>query len=66
MFDFRLEWEWERTPPDQLSPDGGAAGDAADRSIISSIHKQLGLQLNAGKGPREFFIIDHVERPSGN
>src|ERR1051326_4207040 len=38
-FDFRLEWEWERTPLDQLSPEGGAGSDAADRSIISRDRK---------------------------
>ena len=30
-----------------------------------SIRKQLGLELKSGKGPREFLIIDHLERPSG-
>jgi uncharacterized protein (TIGR03435 family) len=28
--------------------------------------KKLGLKLAPAKGPGEFLVIDHVERPSGN
>jgi len=28
--------------------------------------KNLGLKLEAVKGPVDFFVIDRIERPSGN
>lgn len=61
-FDIRLEWEF--TPPDTASPDSGAASEPPDTSIISNMRKQLGLQVNLGKGPREILVIDRLERPS--
>jgi uncharacterized protein (TIGR03435 family) len=63
---FDVHLEWEPAPPDPVSPDGGAASDPPDTSIISNIRKQLGLQLSRGKGPREFLVIDHLGRPSAN
>ncbi|SPF51300.1 exported hypothetical protein [Candidatus Sulfopaludibacter sp. SbA4] len=63
-FDIHLEWDF--TPPDPVSPESGAASEPHDTSIISNIRKQLGLQLSPGKGPREFLVIDHLERPSEN
>lgn len=35
-------------------------------SIFAVLEKQLGLKLEPAKGPREFVVIDHVERPSAN
>ena len=35
-------------------------------SLFTVIQEQLGLKLEAGKGPVEIIVIDHVERPSGN
>jgi bla regulator protein BlaR1 len=35
-------------------------------SIFSVMEKQLGLKLEPARGPRDFYVIDHVERPSGN
>jgi uncharacterized protein (TIGR03435 family) len=63
-FDIHLEWDF--THPDPVSPESGAPSEPPDTSIVSSIRKQLGLQLKAGKGPREFLVIDHLERPSEN
>ena len=60
-FDIHLEWEFET-----VSPDSGVASEPPDTSIISSIRKQLGLQLSLGKGPREVIVIDHLEKPSEN
>jgi uncharacterized protein (TIGR03435 family) len=62
-FDIRLEWE--TSPPNTDQPEG-AVGGSPDTSIIGSFRKQLGLNLKPGKGPREFLIIDHVERPTDN
>ena len=64
LFDFHLEWDY--TPPDPPSPDGGTPSESPDTSIVSNIRKQLGLQLTPGKGPREFLVIDHLEPPTEN
>jgi uncharacterized protein (TIGR03435 family) len=60
VFDFHLEWETDS--------DGGATNDdpSPHMSVIVAIREQLGLRLDPGKGPREFLIIDHVEKASQN
>jgi uncharacterized protein (TIGR03435 family) len=53
-------------------PDGGpvvingqpVAIDGPD--IFTALHNQLGLQLEKGKGPVDFIVIEHVEKPSPN
>jgi uncharacterized protein (TIGR03435 family) len=54
IFDFHLEF----------APDGAAPDDTGP-SIFTAI-QELGLKLESAKGPVEFLVIDHVERPSGN
>jgi uncharacterized protein (TIGR03435 family) len=60
-FDFQLDW----------TPDAGpcpASAEAPDRpSFAAALQEQLGLKLEATKGPAEILIIDHLERrPSEN
>jgi uncharacterized protein (TIGR03435 family) len=50
-FDFKFDW----SPTDPNSP-----------SIFTALQEQLGLKLEAKKGPVEFLIIDHAEKPSEN
>jgi uncharacterized protein (TIGR03435 family) len=35
-------------------------------SLFAAIQEQLGLKLEAQKGPVEVLLIDHVERPTAN
>jgi uncharacterized protein (TIGR03435 family) len=35
-------------------------------SVFTALQEQLGLKLEATKAPVEMFVIDHVEKPSGN
>jgi uncharacterized protein (TIGR03435 family) len=64
MFDFHLEFT-----PDGLTPGIMNSSDASDSlgpSIFAAMQDQLGLKLEAGKGPVELLVIDHVEKPSEN
>ena len=53
-FDVKLNW------------DPGQTANMDGPSIFTALQEQLGLKLNAQKGPVEILIIDHAERPSGN
>lgn len=72
MFDVRLEFTPDNSLPG-LAGRGGTeepgtpppSGDGSGVSIFNAL-QQLGLKLEAGKGPVEILVIDHVERPSEN
>ena len=74
-FDFSMEFA-----PDESTPflSGRGGGDpsfvstapspdpSGGLSIFTAIQQQLGLKLESAKGPREFLVIDRVEKPSEN
>ena len=62
-YDVHLEWWLDEN---LSSPDSGGATDTNRSSFIQAIRKQLELQLEPGKGPREFLVIDRLERPTAN
>jgi uncharacterized protein (TIGR03435 family) len=35
-------------------------------SLFDALKEQLGLKLQAEKGPVEYYVIDHVDKPSEN
>jgi uncharacterized protein (TIGR03435 family) len=71
-YDFMLNWIYDDAQPQ--APAGGATSgqppsapsDSDIPTLVVAVEEQLGLKLAAGKGPVEVFMIDHVERPSGN
>jgi bla regulator protein blaR1 len=69
-FDIRVEFAPDTATP-RFLPGGDLAlparapADSAGASIFTAI-QQLGLKLEPTKGPREFLVIDHVERPAEN
>ena len=40
--------------------------DAAGPSFTDALHNQLGIKLVAEKGPYDYLIVDHIERPTEN
>jgi uncharacterized protein (TIGR03435 family) len=62
-FDLRLSF----TPdsPNVPSPLAPAAADPGP-DIFIAMQEQLGLKLESAKGPVEFLVIDHVEKPDAN
>jgi uncharacterized protein (TIGR03435 family) len=67
LFDFHLEFVLDGATPGNPfgSHDPAPSGDSAGPSIFTAIQK-LGLRLESTRGPVEFLVIDHVERPSAN
>jgi uncharacterized protein (TIGR03435 family) len=64
----RYDFDLEFTPDETVF--GGTLGTGADDSakpgLFAAISQQLGLKLEATRGPVEALFIDHVERPSEN
>jgi uncharacterized protein (TIGR03435 family) len=47
-----------RKAPHSLQTDGP--------DIFTALREQLGLRLEKGKGPVDYLVIEHVEKPSAN
>jgi uncharacterized protein (TIGR03435 family) len=64
QYDLKLEWV-----PDERQPNGGGeapSADAAGPSIFAAIQEQLGLKLEAIRGPVKVLAVDSAAKPSGN
>jgi uncharacterized protein (TIGR03435 family) len=53
-YDFRVEWATDE------------ARDALGPSIFTALQEQLGLKLDATKGPIDFIVVDRAEKASAN
>jgi uncharacterized protein (TIGR03435 family) len=62
-YDFDLQWVPDLGPAAQGAQ---TAADSAGPSIFTALQEQLGLRLEAIKGPVEVIVIDQVEKPSEN
>jgi uncharacterized protein (TIGR03435 family) len=63
-YDFKLQWT-----PDTAQPMRGPdepVDSSLGSSILAAVQEQLGLKLEAQKGPVDMIVIDAVERPSAN
>ena len=71
-YDYKLDW----TPDDGMpamtkggSPDASGAAatpDASGPSLFTAIQEQLGLKLEATKGPADVVVVDQLEQPTAN
>ena len=62
-YDFKLEWTPDLSPS---APDGQPVQTPGGPSLFSALQQQLGLRLEATKGPVDVLIIDLVNKPSEN
>ncbi len=68
-FDIRVSFSPNESTPGLRGPEPdtpGATSDPTGPTIFTAMQEQLGLKLTPAKGPIEFLVIDHVERPSEN
>ncbi len=66
-YDFVLTYTME--PPPNLPPGAKINGEPIDLSgptIFQAVRQQLGLRLDARKGPAPVMIIDHIDKPTAN
>jgi len=63
-YDFDLEWTPDETQFGGNVPTGNQ--EHPKRDLFAAVQRQLGLRLEATKGPIEALVIDRVERPSDN
>ena len=64
LFDVQLDFVPDETTPAMPPPppDSGISG----ASLAEALQEQLGLRLQATKGPVEVIVVDRAERPSAN
>jgi uncharacterized protein (TIGR03435 family) len=65
-YDFDLEWTPDETQFDGAFGRSANTEDSAKPGLFAAIQEQLGLRLEATKGPVEALVIDRAERPSEN
>ena len=60
-YDLELKWSPEGAQMDGADPQAGAGP-----SLFTALEEQLGLRLEAIKGPVDVVVVDHVQMPSQN
>jgi uncharacterized protein (TIGR03435 family) len=68
-FDFALTWTpdaGQSMGPKEGTVDSPPPADASGPTIFTALREQLGLKLEAQKGPVEILVIDRAEKASEN
>jgi uncharacterized protein (TIGR03435 family) len=67
LFTIHLEFSPDEfTSPRSAAVAPAAVGGPEAPGIFQAVQEQLGLKLVPAKGPVDFLVIDHIERPSEN
>ena len=64
-YDFELRWTAQNLQIAQPNPGDGARSQDSP-PIFVALPEQLGLKLEAQRGPVEFLVIDSVQHPEPN
>ena len=66
-FDGTLSWTPSAVEHDPFAGPGGAApAPAFGPSVFTALEEQFGLKLVSARGPVEYFIVEHADRPIPN
>jgi uncharacterized protein (TIGR03435 family) len=69
-FDFAMDWTPDEAPPARAAADGNderaAPTEFSGPTFFTALGQQLGLKLEAAKGPVQVFVVDHAEKASEN
>jgi uncharacterized protein (TIGR03435 family) len=63
-YDFTLSFAPELPP--NFAKENLPPGFLDRPTIFTALKEQLGLKLEPQKGPVEYYVIDHVEKPAAN
>jgi bla regulator protein blaR1 len=66
QYKFDLEFAIDQSTPGVVGPEYAQPSDDPPAPSIFTVMQRLGLKMEATKGPRDFLVIDHVERPTPN
>jgi uncharacterized protein (TIGR03435 family) len=64
-YDFNIRWKAPETPG-ASSPSATGFGSEGEALLISNLQDQFGLRLANATSPVQYWIVDSVERPTGN
>jgi len=71
VFELTLEWTPDDNQGNLIASGNAKPGTLAENrlvgpTIFTALQEQLGLKLESQKGPVEFVVVDHAEKPSSN
>jgi len=66
LYDIKLQWTPDAGLAAPVNPPGGALSAPSGPSLFTALEEQLGLKLEASKGPLPVLVIDSIERPTEN
>ena len=62
LYDVNLEWTADRNPPPPSPGDADRVPELAAPPLFTAVQEQLGLKLDARKGPLDVLVVDRAEK----